>query len=510
MNSGNGCDNSNNYNKIKAHRVIVASVLLVFICAIFPNKVVFAGDINSSEAGLIAAASGTFTYDGKTYRAGTAYVNSLTAYLSEDGVDLTAEQCQEAASRMYASVKDGIDQGYLYEVGKEGKKSSDSQTAYDEDEDEDEDESVSSGDNGTAKDKGNNSSDGESDGVSSNDVSEDKRAGDVDVWDSMSGQTEAKNKLKQRPEQSDADASVKLGDDGIVVTTKDNNTFNLSKKEQLIPDKVINIINVIAVITSIFTLLCVCILQVSKCMVFKKPKSRKARRGHTKRRRIRRYTRNVLTVTSAVSFIMIYLFMGIYISIFNKDAIMQNMQASGYFRYAYSEYISELANEFKENNTVSETIVSYEDYLFTVKQNSLKILNGETDIRIPDSNVTPYITNIKNSYNQMFSSAGVLFILNALISVVFMVFMDQRRERGIKHTAVATLVASVLIVVVTAYMAFAKPYLHLYIEPDYLYLFIMECILWSVKVMTSISAFAVVFAMLLIGVYISMKNKSNE
>ena len=47
-------------------------------------------------------------------------------------------------------------------------------------------------------------------------------------------------------------------------------------------------------------------------------------------------------------------------------------------------------------------------------------------------------------------------------------------------------------------------------EPDYLYLFIMECILWSVKVMTSISAFAVVFSMLLIGVYNSMKNKSNE
>ena len=91
-----------------------------------------------------------------------------------------------------------------------------------------------------------------------------------------------------------------------------------------------------------------------------------------------------------------------------------------------------------------------------------------------------------------------------------MVFMDQRRERGVKHTAAAELAASALMVVVTVYMAFAKPYLHLYIEPDYLYLFIMECILWSVKVMTSISAFAVVLAMLLIGVYNSMRNKSNE
>ena len=86
---------------------------------------------------------------------------------------------------------------------------------------------------------------------------------------------------------------------------------------------------------------------------------------------------------------------------------MQNMQASGYFRYAYSEYVSGFASELKEGKVLSEPIASYEDYLFTVKQNSLKILNGETDIRIPNSNVTPYITNIRKSYNKIFSVAGV-------------------------------------------------------------------------------------------------------
>jgi uncharacterized protein YacL len=186
------------------------------------------------------------------------------------------------------------------------------------------------------------------------------------------------------------------------------------------------------------------------------------------------------------------------------------MQSSGYFRYAYSEYISELANEYKENNKISESIASYEDFLFTVKQNSMKILDGETDIRIPDSNVSPYITNIKKSYIQAFTVAGIIFIANTLIGVIFMIFMDQRRERGVKHTAVSELIASTVAVVVTVYMAFLKPYLHLYIEPDYLYLFIMECILWSVKVMTSISAFAVCLAMMLIGVYHSMRNKANE
>lgn len=491
-------NNGNNYNVNRLTSLCIFG-LTMLMWVLVPKQIAFAGDINSNEAGLIAAASGTFEYDGKTYRAGSAYVNSLTAYLSGDDVDLTAEQCQEAMSRMYASVKEGIDQGYLYEVGTEKDNTPSTQAAYedpDEDEDEEEDESTKSGSQeGAAGSSENVPRDG---------------AGGVDVWESMSGQTEAKNKLKERPEESDADASVALGEGEIVVKTKDNEIINLSKKEQLIPDKVVYIIDLIAIVAFVVTIICVLILLITKCMVFRKPKSRKARRGHTRRRKIRRYTRNVLTVTSAVSFIMIFLLVGIYISLFNKDTIMQNMQASGYFRYAYSEYVSGFAAELKEGKVLFEPIASYEDYLFTVKQNSLKILNGETDIRIPNSNVTPYITNIRKSYNKIFSVAGVLSIINAIIAVVFMVFMDQRRERGVKHTAVAELVASALMVVVTVYMAFAKPYLHLYIEPDYLYLFIMECILWSVKVMTSISAFAVVLAMLLIGVYNSMRNKSNE
>ena len=155
-------------------------------------------------------------------------------------------------------------------------------------------------------------------------------------------------------------------------------------------------------------------------------------------------------------------------------------------------------------------ILSYDDFLFNVKQNSIKILDGETDVRIPESNVSPYITNVKKSYMKAFSIGGILFIINAIIGIIFMIFMDQKRERGVKHTAFADLIASALVVAVTIYMAFVKPYLHLYIEPDYLYLFIMECILWSVKVMTSISAFAVVLAMLLIGIYNSMRNRSDS
>ena len=485
-------------SKLKSLLIIVIAVLS---CVMIPGKVVFAGDINSDEAGLIAAASGTFSYDGKTYRAGSAYINSLTSYLSGDDVDLTAEQCQSAMAQMYGSVAEGIERGYLYEVGGDSStdKKAGSESAYEDPGDEEDTDGKKSGSK-TTTEKNEDSSDGNTELPS----------GDIDVWDSMSNKTEAKNKLQNRPEQEDADASVKFEDGDIVVTTKDNETISLSKKEQLIPDSVVNGIDITAIVVLVITLICVVVLLMTKCMVFIKPKSRRARPGHTRRRKIRRYTRNIMTITTALSFIAIVVMVGIYISIFNKDTIMQNMQSSGYFRYAYSEYISQMAEQYKDTNTIPEEISSYEDFLFNVKQNSIKILDGETDVRIPESNVSPYITNVKNSYMKAFSVGGIIFIINGIIGIVFMIFMDQRRERGVKHIAFAELSASAVAVAITIYMAFIKPYLHLYIEPDYLYLFIMECILWSVKVMTSISAFAVVLAMLLIGIYNSMRNKSDS
>ena len=495
----------NKYNNKHMIKNIWFVLVLFFVFLACPKQVVFAGEINSNEAGLIAAASGTFTYDGKTYRAGSAYINSLTAYLSGDDVDLTAEQCEKAKNKMYSSVEEGINRGYLYEVN-------DDKTEDKEDDETDDDEESDKKSDKKNNEQSDNKEESENKSQSDSTQSTNDDSDGLDVWDSMSNQSEAKSKLQKRPEEESADASVKLEDDSIVVITKNNSTINLKKSEQLISNKVIYIIDAVSIIVFVITLLCGLILAGNKCLVFKKPKRRRARPGHTRRRKIRRYTRNILTVTTAFSFVAIFLFAGIYISIFNKDTIMQNMQSSGYFRYAYSEYIAEMAEGLNNESAVANTdsIAEYEEFLFNVKQNSLKILAGETDIRIPSSNVSPYIYNIKKSYMKVFAVAGTLFILSTAVGIILMFFMDQSRERGTKHTAVAVLVSSGILVSITLYMALVKPYLHLYIEPDYLYLFIMECILWSVKVMTSISAFSVVLGMLLVGVYKSQVNNKES
>lgn len=76
-----------------------------------------AGEINANEARLVSAASGTFTYEGKTYIASPQYVSELRSYLCKDDVDLSAEDVSSLISDMYANVATGVQEGYLEEVG---------------------------------------------------------------------------------------------------------------------------------------------------------------------------------------------------------------------------------------------------------------------------------------------------------------------------------------------------------------------------------------------------------
>lgn len=76
----------------------------------------YAGTINGNEEEVISAASGVFEYDGVSYKAKPEYVAALRAKLSEDDMDLTAEQSQKAIAAIYANVGTGVVQGYLIPV----------------------------------------------------------------------------------------------------------------------------------------------------------------------------------------------------------------------------------------------------------------------------------------------------------------------------------------------------------------------------------------------------------
>lgn len=484
---------------------LILMVLVMCVAMTIPKTIAFAGGINSNEARVIAAASGTFTYNGKEYKAGSAYLNSLTSYLSGDAIDLTAEQADEAISMMYASVGNGVEQGYLYEVTDDSTTATTAESSTETTETQTTEEEKDGSDNDKSD---NDNKDKDSEKKDSTEDSE------LDVWEAMSNPTDTKKKLEERPEKDEAEVSVQMESDEIVVTTKEQEQITISKDGSIVPEWILNVTAVLAVVMFVITIGCAVILFATKCMCFKKRKGRKARPGHSKRRKIRHNTRAVLTITTAISAIGVLLMVGIYITLFNKNAIMQNMQSSGYFRYAYSEYISSLAEDVQKSAEDGnfdaanvDKIQSYDEYLFTIKQSSLKALDGDMEIIVPDSNVAPYIYNLKVSYMKMFRMAGIFMILNVIIGIILMVYMDLRRERGVKHTAFSFLIASLVMGVFTLIMAIDKPYTEFYIEPDYLYLFLMECIERCITIMTSVTAFGVVVGALLIGVYKTMMNK---
>ena len=75
-----------------------------------------AGGINSNEQGVLDAAGATFYYGGEAYAAEDIYLQQLRQELMEDDVDLTAKEADKYITKIYGSIKEGIDEGYLVKV----------------------------------------------------------------------------------------------------------------------------------------------------------------------------------------------------------------------------------------------------------------------------------------------------------------------------------------------------------------------------------------------------------
>ena len=79
--------------------------------------------------------------------------------------------------------------------------------------------------------------------------------------------------------------------------------------------------------------------------------------------------------------------------------------------------------------------------------------------------------------------------------------MDLRRDRGIRMIAISELIGTVFAGGLTAALLFLNPARHLFIEPDYLYLFFKNQVDWMIRVLSMITVFGLVIGMSLIGVY---------
>lgn len=102
---------------------LLFGLLLVFVMP------VYAGNINAAEQSIVSYYNGTVSYDGKTYQFTEAAKQQAYNKLMADDVDLTDAQAASAIRQANANLKQGIEQGYLVEVG--GQSSGETETPND-------------------------------------------------------------------------------------------------------------------------------------------------------------------------------------------------------------------------------------------------------------------------------------------------------------------------------------------------------------------------------------------
>ncbi len=97
--------------------ISVICIFFAFILTLGMSEEAYAGSINANEASVIAAAGSIFEYQGNRYIAAPGYIDRLSAKLSSDDTDLTAEQASSAIGAIYDNIPTGVDKGYLTLIG---------------------------------------------------------------------------------------------------------------------------------------------------------------------------------------------------------------------------------------------------------------------------------------------------------------------------------------------------------------------------------------------------------
>ncbi len=470
------------------YKLNILFVVTILVTMCYAN-VTFAGNINSDEARVIGVASGTFTYKGKTYKAHSSYINELYSYLNDDGTDLSKDQADSAISYIYSNVKEGIDSGYVYEV-------------------------KSPEDNNVDLDK-----------VSTPDTSSQaaketaKEASDKEVSE-MLDEIDKNYKERQKYSNNSAsatatDASIYVNDDSIMVST-DNGDYQFFKNDRIVPRAYTYLISILGISLIVINILVFIFLYFSKCMRFKSQERKKPRKGHHKRRRIRKICRTILTVTSAIAISLICFIIAFSIGFFNNNRIMTNIQNSGYFRYAYTRYIGETTERtydmFTEAATETATeapseVLSYDEYIVKEKVsiNSTFGKGYDTNQEISDDSIAPYIKRIQLDVTDSIIIGFICSLLAFIIAVICNIFMDLRRDRGVMSISVSTFIGAAVTFAFAILLSVFRIDRLFSVEPGYLFNFLQDQMDYIIKIFIIIGLLCVVIGLSLVGLYKSMR-----
>lgn len=377
-------------------------ILFLFVVSATPA---LAGGMNGAESRVYSAASGTFTLNGKTYRAYGNYLAQVSSYLCSDDVDLTEEQASTAISMMYNSgnILSAVRNGYIYQVGvvESSGEETEEETPAEEKDAQTEEEAVKK--NETLESKTEYFEDAEmekqpfydakeykdSDTYKNNKEIIEKDSGiSEELLASVEAGVEAKAKKDevkfreilekraakpaQTPGNTQTDAE-QSGDTSTVLSSEAEDQaliLSLAEKTGALRMPLI-LLSIVLIAVSVALAI---LLLKNKCFRFQQEQS-----GHEQRKRIRKTASVILCAQAALQLFLILMGAGIQLSFFRYDRVNKVMAQNGIYHVEYGRMTDEVHTLLKQEKcmeNVCDEALAYDDFLFDMKKSMQSALRG--------------------------------------------------------------------------------------------------------------------------------------
>lgn len=305
----------------------------------------------------------------------------------------------------------------------------------------------------------------------------------------------------------------------------------------------------IEIISLVAVVLCVVILAFCRCFSFQKKKKSAHYVKHKHRRRVRGITGIVLIVALAGNLLVIFGATGMQVGLFQNSRVTDTLSECGYYHQAFADLQEEVTSIMEYNSCPDNTcdsIITYDRFLAATRTQVLTAMSGkestaeyesigedvakQLDIvtylsdkdkdAIGDAVVTAYQQAVNNIIGETMYHLKTIFynicqvnlilaVINILIAVWTLLYMDHYKYTGVKRMSASVAIASVLTLALGLLILITRPYTGFYIEPDYLYYFVAAYANWLIKVLCCIGVLGIVVSVILFMVAKSMK-KSQE
>ena len=496
----------------------IAVFIIVVLVSVFGVKA--SSGINANEARVLAVCSSTFSYNGKIYRANSEYIAQVTAYLLRDDIDLTAAQANAAINYIYNNVAKGVSGGYVYEVVSIGEDDKDEFTS--------EDEPTTREEPDTGEDDTRDTTDITTeepvdtteyklpDDIPVDDqgniIIEGPPKSDIDLDDNIKKELEdytgkKSSGLDERPDPESADTNIVYDDDSGDLLIKNGDSYE--KLTLSIPSVWAVVVWIITAVLLGVTAAVIIFSGINRCFILNEKTHKGGSKGHRKRRGIRKVCGRILAVVIAIETILLSVAASVYIGVFRDDSIMKSLNQSGYFSYEYVLYQIDEGVE-------AESTLSYEEFLFKGKKEVSTTIDAfgstreDREASAGDSllhvAVADYICSIRESLNNTAGIQTILLLVGLITAIVALILLEGKRYRGVRKLMTGLFISGVIVILVTTILIAFKPYSSMYIEPDYLFIFVKTSVDRMLQVMMIEGIFVTAVSMLLLGVYRTMKN----